>query len=196
MQKLFSRRKSLSFLCMRGRGHVYFFSVRKVGCCATIWPFSISEIYRGKRVALTRPNKSSKLVFRRITFQIFNKYIFKIGWYVYKYSSVPNKRPVRSYYFSKKSTLCALIRHYSIIMILPCAFINFCDIFHPVRLLSPVRLLGTPKYTVKLTTFSWSTKFSNVLSLSENVGTFWAERILGRIVSTKHFQKKFFDFGF
>ena len=69
------------------------------------------------------------------------------------YSSVPNKRPVRSYYFSKKSTLCALIRHYSIIMILPCAFINFCDIFHPVHLLSPVRLLGTPKYIVKFELF-------------------------------------------
>ena len=69
------------------------------------------------------------------------------------YSSVPNKRPVRSYYFSKKSTPCALIRHYSIIMIKPCAFINFLIFFHPVRLLSPVRLLGRLeqlRWTIKL----------------------------------------------
>ena len=33
-------------------------------------------------------------------------------------------------------------------MIRPCAFINFLIFFHPVRLLSPVRLLGTPEYVV------------------------------------------------
>ena len=31
----------------------------------------------------------------------------------------------RLFFLKKKSTLCALIRHYSIIMIRPCAFINF-----------------------------------------------------------------------
>ena len=53
---------------------------------------------------------------------------------------------VRLFFLKKKSTLCALIRHYSIVMIRPCAFINFLIYFHPVRLLSPVRLLGTPEY--------------------------------------------------
>ena len=53
---------------------------------------------------------------------------------------------VRLFFLEKKSTLCALIRQYSIIMIRPCAFINFLIFFHPVRLLSPVRLLGRPGY--------------------------------------------------
>ena len=53
---------------------------------------------------------------------------------------------VRLFFLEKKSTLCALIRQYSIIMIRPCAFINFLIFFHPVRLLSPVRLLGRLEY--------------------------------------------------
>ena len=67
---------------------------------------------------------------------------------------------VRLFFLKKKSTLCALIRHYSIIMIRPYAFIIFCDIFHPVRLLSPVRLLGTLEYNehwevISLFSFLW-----------------------------------------
>ena len=53
---------------------------------------------------------------------------------------------VRLFFLEKKSTLCALIRQYSIIMIRLCAFINFLIFFHPVRLLSPVRLLGRLEY--------------------------------------------------
>ena len=55
---------------------------------------------------------------------------------------------VRLFFLKKKSTLCALIRHYSIIMIRPCTFIIFFIFFHPVRLLSPVRLLGRSEYSV------------------------------------------------
>ena len=86
---------------------------------------------------------------------------------------------VRLFFLKKKSTLCALIRHYSIVMIRPCAFINFLIYFHPVRLLSPVRLLGTPEYA-KICV--WDQNSRTKMSWDQNVSGPNCETALTEIV--------------
>ena len=55
------------------------------------------------------------------------------------------RQHVGLFFFKKKSALCVLIRS--------CWFINFWKIFHPVRLLDPVRLFISEKFLLYNNTF-------------------------------------------
>ena len=73
-------------------------------------------------------------------YEIFLKATFEEGTLDYL---IPQH--VGLFFFKKKSALCVLIRS--------CWFINFRKIFHPVRLLDPVRLFISEKFLLYNNTF-------------------------------------------